>query len=55
MDRLHTWLEAQFAERKTEPNSGLGQAIGICCGTGSLDVVPSQSGAPLDNNVAERP
>ena len=27
MDALHEWLEAQFAERKTEPNSGLGQAI----------------------------
>ena len=28
MDKLHTWLEAQLAERRTEPNSGLGQAIG---------------------------
>ena len=27
MDQLHRWLEAQFAERKTEPNSGLGKAI----------------------------
>jgi transposase len=27
MDQLHGWLEAQFAERKTEPNSGLGKAI----------------------------
>ena len=25
MEQLHHWLEAQFAERKTEPNSGLGQ------------------------------
>ena len=25
MEKLHSWLEAQFAERKTEPNSGLGQ------------------------------
>jgi transposase len=32
MDELHIWLEAQLAERRTEPNSGLGQAIG----TGSL-------------------
>ncbi len=23
MDELHRWLEAQFAERKVEPNSGL--------------------------------
>jgi hypothetical protein len=42
MDRLHAWLEAQLDERKTEPNSVLGQAITywvrrsrICCGTGS--------------------
>jgi transposase len=27
MEQLHHWLEAQFAERKTEPNSGLGKAI----------------------------
>jgi transposase len=27
MEKLHGWLEAQFAERKTEPNSGLGKAI----------------------------
>ena len=27
MEKLHQWLEAQFAERKTEPNSGLGKAI----------------------------
>ena len=26
-DQLHGWLEAQLAERKTEPNSGLGKAI----------------------------
>jgi transposase len=27
MDRLHAWLEVQLAERKTEPDSGLGYAI----------------------------
>src|SRR6266481_1430632 len=27
MEKLHSWLEAQIAERKTEPNSGLGKAI----------------------------
>ena len=27
MEKLHAWLEAQFAEKKVEPNSGLGQAI----------------------------
>src|SRR5258707_9510231 len=25
MEELHSWLEAQFTERKTEPNSGLGK------------------------------
>jgi transposase len=27
MDALQEWLKGQFAERKTEPNSGLGKAI----------------------------
>ena len=27
MEKLQVWLEAQFAERKAEPNSGLGKAI----------------------------
>jgi transposase len=27
LDGLHGWLEAQFAERKSEPNSSLGTAI----------------------------
>src|SRR5260370_17721962 len=27
MEKLHSWLEAQFAGRKIEPNSGLGNAI----------------------------
>lgn len=27
MEELRQWMEAQFAEHKTEPNSGLGKAI----------------------------
>ncbi|MBK9316459.1 MAG: transposase [Acidobacteria bacterium] len=27
MKQLHEWMEEQFAERKVEPNSSLGQAI----------------------------
>ena len=27
MDRLKTWMDALLAEKKAEPNSGLGQAI----------------------------
>ena len=29
MKTLHDWMEAQLAERKTEPNSGLGKAISL--------------------------
>jgi len=27
MKQLHAWMEAQLAEHKTEPNSGLGKVI----------------------------
>jgi len=27
MDALHAWFEAQFVEKKVEPNSGLGEAL----------------------------
>jgi hypothetical protein len=30
MKGLHGWMEAQLAEHKTEPNSGLGKASPIC-------------------------
>ena len=30
MDALHAWFEAQFDEKKVEPNSGLGEAITYC-------------------------
>ena len=39
MDKLHAWLEAQLAERKTEPNSGLGQAIGFPSEDAALKVM----------------
>ena len=35
LDKLQVWLTAQFAEKKVEPNSGLGMAIGVCSSTGS--------------------
>jgi hypothetical protein len=34
MEELHVWLERQFAERRTEPNSGLGKPSPTSCGTG---------------------
>jgi len=55
MDALHGWMEQQFAQRKVEPNSGLGQAINYMLKrweplTRFLEV----PGAPLDNNLSER-
>jgi transposase len=55
MEKLHGWLEAQFAERKTEPNSGLGKAITyLLRHWRPLTLFLRQAGAPLDNNVVER-
>jgi transposase len=55
MDQLHRWLEAQFAERKTEPNSGLGKAITyLLRHWRPLTLFLRIAGAPVDNNVCER-
>ncbi len=55
MEGLQTWLTAQFAEKKVEPNSGLGQAISYLLKHWSpLTLFLRQAGAPLDNNVCER-
>jgi transposase len=55
MDRLHSWLEAQLAERKTEPNSGLGKAIAYLLRHWQpLTLFLRKAGAPLDNNIVER-
>jgi len=55
MEQLHRWLEAQFAERKTEPNSGLGKAISyLLRHWRPLTLFLRQAGAPLDNNIVER-
>jgi len=55
MERLHDWLEAEFAERKTEPNSGLGKAITyLLRHWKALTTFLREAGAPLDNNIAER-
>jgi hypothetical protein len=49
------WLEAQFAERKTEPNSGLGKAITyLLRHWKALTTFLREAGAPLDNNICER-
>lgn len=55
MDALHGWLEAQFAERKVEPNSGLGKAITyLLRHWKALTLFLREAGAPLDNNLCER-
>ncbi|MGB7760669.1 MAG: transposase [Bryobacteraceae bacterium] len=55
MDKLHACLEAQFAERKTEPNSGLGKAITyLLRHWKGLTLFLREARAPLDNNLVER-
>ncbi len=55
MEKLHTWLGAQFAERKVEPNSGLGKAISYLLNHWEkLTLFLQEPGAPLDNNLVER-
>ena len=52
MEKLHGWLEAQFSERKTEPNSGLGKAITyLLRHWKALTAFLREAGAPLDNNI----
>jgi transposase len=55
MKQLHAWLRAQFDEKKVEPNSGLGEAIGYLLKHWErLTLFLRQAGAPLDNNICER-
>jgi transposase len=55
MDQLHGWLQAQLAEAKTEPNSGLGKAISYLLNHWqALTLFLRERGAPLDNNLCER-
>ena len=55
MEALHVWLEAQLAERKTEPNSGLGKAIAyLLRHWRGLTLFLREAAAPLDNNLVER-
>jgi hypothetical protein len=55
MEKLHDWLSSQFAEKKVEPNSGLGSAITYCLKHWErLTLFLRQGAAPLDNNVVER-
>ncbi len=55
MEQLHQWLEAQFALKQVEPNSGLGKAITyLLRHWKALTAFLREAGAPLDNNICER-
>jgi hypothetical protein len=55
MDQLKNWLNAQFDERKVEPNSSLGGAIKYMQRHWEkLTRFLSVENAPLDNNVVEQ-
>lgn len=55
MNELHAWLKTQFAEKKVEPNSGLGSAIAyVLRHWDRLTLFLRQAGAPLDSNIVER-
>jgi len=55
MEKLHTWCQVQFEERKVEPNSGLGEAISYLLKHWEpLTLFLRKAGAPLDNNLVER-
>lgn len=55
MDELEKWLQQQLDERKVEPNSALGGAIGYMQNHWKeLTLFLREPGAPLDNNICER-
>jgi hypothetical protein len=55
MDALQAWFLVQFAEKKVEPNSGLGEAIRYCLKRWDrLTLFLREPGAPLDSNLVER-
>jgi transposase len=55
MNALHAWLKTQDAEKKVEPNSGLGSAIAyVLRHWDRLTLFLRQAGAPLDSNIVER-
>ncbi len=55
LQALHEWMQAQFAERKTEPNSGLSKAISYLLNHWTkLTFFLKHPGVPIDNNIVER-
>jgi transposase len=55
MAELKLWMTEQMEQKKVEPNSGLGEAIGYMLRHWEeLTLFLRQPGAPLDNNICER-
>lgn len=55
METLHVWMKEQMDQKKVEPNSGLGEAIGYMLKHWQpLTLFLRHPGAPLDNNICER-
>ena len=55
MENLHRWMSQQLEQKKVEPNSSLGKAIGYMIRHwGPLTLFLREPGAPLDNNICER-
>jgi hypothetical protein len=55
MDQLHDWLEAELAEKRTEPNSGLGKAMTyLLRHWKGLTTFLRAAVTPVDNNICER-
>jgi len=55
LDELHRWLQEQLDQRKVEPNSALGGAIGYLLNHWEpLTLFLRVPGAPIDNNLVER-
>jgi transposase len=55
MKGMHEWMEAQLAEHKTEPNSGLRKAVSCLLSHWTkLTLFLRQAGAPIDNNIVGR-
>lgn len=55
MDALQAWMVAQFAEKRVEPNSGLGRAMKYLLKRWEkLTRFLRVAGAPVDNNICER-
>jgi hypothetical protein len=55
MGKLKQWIKAQFDQKKIEPNSAFGKALGYFQEHWKkLTLFLRVAGAPIDNNVAER-